>query len=31
MEKGVEGARRYRVRKNRTSIDGLPGLPSAGG
>ena len=28
--KGEEGLRRYRAEKNRTSIDGLPGLPSAG-
>jgi hypothetical protein len=30
-KKGPEGVRRYRSQKNRTSIDGLPGLPSAGG
>ena len=29
-KKGEEEIRRYRSRKNRTSIDGLPGLPSAG-
>jgi hypothetical protein len=29
-KKGAEGVREYQVRKNRTSIDGLPGLPSAG-
>lgn len=28
-KKGDEGVRRYQQRKNRTSIDGLPGLPSA--
>ena len=28
--KGEEELRRYRAQKNRTSIDGLPGLPSAG-
>jgi hypothetical protein len=27
-KKGVEELRRYRAQKNRTSIDGLPGLPS---
>lgn len=30
-KKGPEGVRRYQARKNRASIDGLPGLPSAGG
>jgi hypothetical protein len=30
-KKGAEGVRHYQARKNRTSIDGLPGLPSAGG
>jgi hypothetical protein len=30
-KKGAEGIRRYRDQKNHTSIDGLPGLPSAGG
>jgi hypothetical protein len=29
--KGGDDLRRYRTQKNRTSIDGLPGLPSAGG
>jgi hypothetical protein len=29
--KGPEGVRAYQARKNRSSIDGLPGLPSAGG
>lgn len=29
-KKGAEGVREYRARKNRASIDGLPGLPSAG-
>jgi hypothetical protein len=28
--KGEDELRRYRAQKNRTSIDGLPGLPSAG-
>lgn len=28
--KGPDGIRRYQAQKNRTSIDGLPGLPSAG-
>ena len=28
--KGEEELRRYRAQKNRTSIDGLLGLPSAG-
>jgi hypothetical protein len=27
--KGEEELHRYRAEKNRTSIDGLPGLPSA--
>ena len=30
-KKGAEGIRRYQSEKNRTSIDGLPGLPSADG
>ena len=30
-KKGEEGLRHYRAEKNRTSIDGLPGLPSADG
>jgi len=30
-KKGPEGVREYQARKNRVSIDGLPGLPSAGG
>ena len=29
-KKDAAGLREYRARKNRTSIDGLPGLPSAG-
>jgi hypothetical protein len=29
-KKGEGGLRAYRERKNRASIDGLPGLPSAG-
>ena len=28
--KGEDELRRYRAQKNRTSVDGLPGLPSAG-
>jgi hypothetical protein len=28
-KKGAEGLRSYQAQKNRTSIDGLPGLPSA--
>lgn len=28
--KGAEGVRSYQRRKNRSSLDGLPGLPSAG-
>ncbi len=31
VKKGPEGIREYQARKNHTSIDGLPGLPSAGG
>jgi hypothetical protein len=30
-KKGSDGIRLYQTQKNRTSIDGLPGLPSAGG
>ncbi len=30
-KKGPDGVRKYQARKNRTSLDGLPGLPSAGG
>jgi hypothetical protein len=30
-KKGADGIRRYRAEKNRASIDGLPGLRSAGG
>jgi hypothetical protein len=29
-KKGAEGIRKYQAQKNQTSIDGLPGLPSAG-
>ncbi len=28
-KKGDDGLRKYQVQKNRTSLDGLPGLPSA--
>lgn len=30
-KKGDDGLRMYQAQKNRTSLDGLPGLPSAGG
>ncbi len=30
-KKGDDGVREYQAKKNRTSIDGLPGLPSVGG
>ena len=30
-KKGEDGLRRDRAQKNRTSVDGLPGLPSAEG
>jgi hypothetical protein len=30
-KKGDDGLRKYQAQKNRTSLDGLPGLPSAGG
>lgn len=29
-KKGDDGLRKYQAQKNRTSLDGLPGLPSAG-
>lgn len=30
-KKGADGLRHYQMQKNRVSLDGLPGLPSAGG